>query len=83
MCSRAAFVPGFRFLFASKSKFTSPRLFPENVFSHSVLAMYAFDLFQLKKTEMGQASAADLEAQQQMQLMAMQHALGQQMLVRT
>eukprot|EP00903_Cladosiphon_okamuranus_P014517 g13465.t2 len=36
---------------------------------------------ELKKAEMGQAqpSAADLEAQQQMQLLAMQHALGQQM----
>lgn len=36
---------------------------------------------QLKKAEMGQPqpSAADLEAQQQMQLLAMQHALGQQM----
>lgn len=38
-------------------------------------------LLQLKKAEMGQAqpSPADLEAQQQMQLLAMQHALGQQM----
>ena len=36
---------------------------------------------QLKKAEMGQAqpSAAEMEAQQQMQLLAMQHALGQQM----
>lgn len=58
---------------------------PPVVFSSSLslslpLSLFLSPLFflQLKKDEMGH-SAADLEAQQQLQLMALQHALGAQM----